>query len=152
MVVDDVEHLEDHAVGDGDMGHVGLPGLVREVRTEAPKRALRSLLGLRGDEASGLEDPPDGRHRWDDLGVALLEVIPDGLGPGVDAEVQELLSQRDDLVLVAVRSPRRAAMRPSRTCLESTRTLEAVAPEQLVEPAAMHVVGSGQLGNRPTRL
>ena len=63
-----------------------------EVRTEAPERTLGSFLGLRSDEAPVLEHPPDGGARWDDLGVAPLEVIADGLGPGVDAEVQEILS------------------------------------------------------------
>jgi hypothetical protein len=102
MVVDDVEHLEDHVVSDPDMGHIGLPGFVGDVSAKAPERALRSLLGLGCDEAPGLEHPPDARHRRNDLGVALLEVIADRLGSGVDAEIQELLSQGDDLDLVAV--------------------------------------------------
>jgi hypothetical protein len=104
VVVDDVEHLEDHVVGERHMGDIGLPGLIGQVGAEALERALRSLLGLGDDEASVLECPPDRRGRRYDLFVALLEVIADGLGAGIDAEVAELLSQGHDLVFVAVPS------------------------------------------------
>ena len=50
----EVEHLVDVAVGQFDVGHVGLPALVGQRRFEADERALRALLGLDGDEPPGL--------------------------------------------------------------------------------------------------
>jgi hypothetical protein len=48
------------AVGERHMGDVGLPALVGELGGEAVPGALGSLVGLGGDKAPGLEDPPDG--------------------------------------------------------------------------------------------
>jgi hypothetical protein len=63
VVVDDVEHLGEAAVGHLDVGDVGLPALVGQVGDETLVGALRSLVGLGGDEAGGLEHSPDRRHR-----------------------------------------------------------------------------------------
>lgn len=148
VVVDHVQDLEDHPVRHLDVGDVGLPALVGQIGHEALVGGLRTLVGLGGDEAPGLEDPPDSgyrRHRR----VALGEVVVDGLGPGVDPEVAELLSKSHDLLLIEVGNPRRRPLRPPRAWLESGVTLPSVAGEQLVEPAAVHPVRPGKLSKRP---
>jgi hypothetical protein len=105
VVVDDVQHLEHRSVCERDVSHIGLPGLIREVSTKALVGARRPLLRLGGDETPGLQYPPDRGYRGNDLYVALLEVVPDGLCPGVYSEVQQLLSERHDLVFVPVTHP-----------------------------------------------
>jgi hypothetical protein len=44
VVVDHVEHLVDLAAPELHVGHVGLPGLIRQVGDEPLERALRTLL------------------------------------------------------------------------------------------------------------
>ncbi len=87
-------------------GHVGLPALVGQVRTEPLKGGLRPLLRFQGDKAPGLQHPKDGRNRRR-LGVARREGELDRLGIFVEALVGERLVDGDDLVfeqLAAARS------------------------------------------------
>jgi hypothetical protein len=144
VVVDHVEHLEDGAVVELDVGHVGLPPLVGQVGAEADEGALGPLVGLRGDEPSGLQDPPNGRDRGH-LGVALGEVVVDRLGPGVVAGVDELLAQRHHLVLVEVGDPRGRALRAPAPRHQPGLAFEAIAPQQLEEPAGADPMRASQL-------
>jgi hypothetical protein len=148
VVIDDVEHLEHRAVGDGHVGDVGLPTLVRQVCFEADVAALGSLVRLRDDEPACLEHPPDRRGRW--CVAALEQVVADRLGAGVQAGVGQLLAQLDDRVLVPIRDPGRAVMRPPRPRLEPGLALGPIAGEELVEPGPVHPVRRGELSDRPT--
>ena len=91
-------------------------------------------MGLGGDEAPGDEHPVDGRDRGH-LASRGRHVEVDRLGPGVEAGVGQLLSDAHDLVLVEVGDPRRTRSWAAATGLEPGLTLEAVAAQQLVEPA-----------------
>ena len=108
MVVDDVEDLEEGPVAQGHVGDVGLPALVGQLGREAPPRALGPLVGLGGDEAPGLEHPPDGRDRRH-LSLALGQVVVNGHRPRVEAVVGQLLAQGHDRLLVATGDARGAA-------------------------------------------
>jgi hypothetical protein len=104
VVVDDVEDLEVGAVGDGDVGDVGLPALVGQVGFEADVTALGALVGLGGHEPARLEHAPNrGGRRC--LAVPVREVEPDGLSASVQPCVEQLFAHRDDGVLVTVRDP-----------------------------------------------
>jgi hypothetical protein len=103
VVVDEVEHLDGTAALQGDVGDVHLPALVRQVRFEADIGASGPLVRLGRDEATPGEDPPDGRDRAGrDAVVVAGEVGVDRVGPCIGAELDELLSQSDDLVFHGV--------------------------------------------------
>jgi hypothetical protein len=106
VVVDDVEHLEFGAVRDPDVGDVCLPALVGEVGGEADPAAVGPLVGLGGDEAPGLEDPPDRRDRRRGA-EPLVQVVAGGLGAGVETGVDQLFADGDDRLVVAIGDPRR---------------------------------------------
>jgi hypothetical protein len=103
VVVDDVQDLDLAPVGQSYVGDVHLPAFIGQFGSEVDVGGLRTLVRLRGDKASSLEHPPDGR-RGGDLGppVRPAQVDPYRLGSGVEARPDELLSDADDLVLVAV--------------------------------------------------
>jgi hypothetical protein len=147
VVVDHVEDLIDRAAIELDVGHVGLPGLIGELGREPLERALRALVGFEGDEAPGLEHPEDRRDRRRGA-VSLREVEVDGGSPRIESVIGEFLVHRHDLVLVEVGDAGRRAMGPSGAGFEPGGTLEAVAAEQLEEPAGTHVVGGRQLLDR----
>jgi hypothetical protein len=65
VVIDDVEDLDLGAAGQAHVGDVHLPALVGELGVEPDVGALGSFVGLGGDEAVGLEHPPDRRRRGD---------------------------------------------------------------------------------------
>jgi len=144
VVVDHVEHLEDDAVSHLDMGDIGLPALVGEVSLEADPGALGAFLGVGRDEAPRGKHPLDGRHRRD-VAPGRRHVEVDRLGSGVDAEVLELFVPAHDLVLVEIGDARRGGFGASRPRLESGRALQAIATQQLEEPALAHPVGRSQL-------
>ena len=144
MVVDDVEDLIDLTVGHFDVGDVSLPALVGKVRLETDPAGLGALVGLGDHEAPGDEDPVDGRDRRH-LAPGRRHVEVDRLGSGIEAGSGQLFSDPHDLVLVEVGNARRARLGPPRAWLETLRTFEAVAPQQLEEPALAHVVGGRQL-------
>ena len=81
--------------------------------------------------------------------VALRQVEVDGGGPRIEPVVGERLVHRHDLVLVEVGDAGRGPVRPPRPRFEPGGPLEAVAAEQLEEPAGTHVVGGRQLLDRP---
>ena len=99
------------------------------VRLEPDEGALRALLGLGDDEAPTGEDPPDGGHRGDDEAptgedppdgghrgdgetAPLLEVVGDGVGPGVQALIAQLLAQEEDRFLHRLWGPVGTPPRP----------------------------------------
>ena len=71
----------------------------------------------------------------------------DRVRAGVDAEVGELLAQRDDLFLDRGRHPRRRRARPLRHGPEPVVAELAVAADQLIQPAAGNVVGFAHVGD-----
>lgn len=103
VVVDDVQDLDLGAGGQPHVGHVHLPALVGQLGAEADVGALRALVGLGGDEAPGLEYPPDRGDGGNDSPAQPGEVHPDRLSPGVIAGLDQLLAHTDDVVLEAVR-------------------------------------------------
>lgn len=103
MVVDDVQDLDLGTGGQRHVGHVHLPALVGQLGAEADVGALRALVGLGGDEASGLEHPPDRRDRGNGSVALPGEVHSDRLRAGVVAGLDELLAHTNDVVLEAVR-------------------------------------------------
>ena len=80
------------------MRHVGLPGLVGQIRLEAHPARTRTLLGLGNHEAPSAQDPMDGRERRHG-GPLLAQVPGDGAGPGVEAVFSQALAPGHDLVL-----------------------------------------------------
>ena len=70
-----------------------------------------------------------------DTRVALRQVVVDGRRTGVEAVVGQRLVHGHDLVLVEVGDPGRGRLRPPRPWLQSGGSFEAVAAQQLEEPA-----------------
>ena len=95
MVVLQVQDLDGAAVGELPGGGVALPHLVGEVGLKTNKGAARPLVRLRNDEAAALEDPPDGGGRGQ-LRDSALEIEEDGLGPGIEAGLAQLVTELDD--------------------------------------------------------
>lgn len=96
MVIENVQDLYIGPVPKGPVGDVCLPPFVGLVGFEPNERAPGALLRLGGDEPPAGEDPPDrGRRRGDPS--TLLNVVGDGVRPGVQATFLELFSQPDDL-------------------------------------------------------
>ena len=153
VVVDHVQDLDGAPIREAPVRHVGLPGLVRERGDKAGVGALRALVGLRGDKAPRPENPPDARDRRHRLfEMCPLEVLSDRRRPGVKAVLGELFSDGDDLVLEGGGDPCRRTVRPARSRCDAGLAPELVAADQLVEPAPVHAVGTGQLGDRPSLL
>ena len=149
MVVFEVDDLDLRAVGQSEMGDVGLPALVGQRRFEADEAGLRTLLGLGSDKAPAHEDPPDGRGRRRRMTVA-LEVPGDGLRPGVEPTLAQPFPQTDDLVFDLVGRTRRAVMRTPRSGFEGGVAVSPVAPDQGCDPGLGHPVGPGHLSHRAT--
>jgi hypothetical protein len=93
-----VHDLHVGAVGQGRVGDVGLPAFVGLLGGEAQVAALGPFVGLRGDEAAGGQDPPDGADRRRRL-VGAQQVAADGVGAGFVAVPVQVLADPDDLVL-----------------------------------------------------
>jgi hypothetical protein len=110
--------------------------------------AVYEVLGLEGDEPPGLEHPKDRRDRRGAAG-ALRQVVVDGRRTGIKSVVGQLLVQGHDLVLEEVGNTGRGPMRPQGTWLEAGGSFEAVATQELEEPAGTHLMGPGQLLDRP---
>ena len=79
VVIEPGDDLRVGAVGQADVGEVGLPALVRLLGLEADVRALRLLLRGRDHPAVPGQDPRDRRpgHR----GAVPVQVPADRLGP-----------------------------------------------------------------------
>jgi hypothetical protein len=90
VVVQGVEDLDSGAVGELPVGGVHGPHLVGLGGLEAGAGRLRAFVRLRGDQAAGLEDAPDGADRGG-VAVALLQVERDRLRAGVVPVAVELL-------------------------------------------------------------
>ena len=78
--------------------HIGLAGLVGQIRLEAHPARARALLGLRDHEAAAPKNPVDGRESGH-LGALLAQVPGDGPGPGVEAVFGQALAPGHDRVL-----------------------------------------------------
>ena len=107
MVIEQVQDFDVGAVGELPMGRVGLPHLIGQLGLEANPGGLRALVWLRLNQAVGLEDPPDGRPRGGSS-EAKPEVVGDGLGAGIEANVCKLAPQVDDGLLNLRGGPARA--------------------------------------------
>jgi hypothetical protein len=110
VVVDDVADLDAGAVGEGPVSDVGLPAFVGLFGGEADEGALGPLVGLRGDEPAGSQDPPDRRHRRG-AAVAPLQMEGNSRRPGFMTGLVEALADLDDLVLDGLGRAVRAARR-----------------------------------------
>ena len=102
-----IEHVQDLDLGpvfETPVGDVLLPTLVGHSGLESDVRAPRPLLGLRGDEAATGKDPPDRRDRRAGP-AALLEVVGDRVGPGIEALIRQPFAELDDRVLDRLRGP-----------------------------------------------
>ena len=73
----------------------------------------------------------------------------DRLGPGVEAVLGQLLVQGHDLVLEQVGDPGRRVAAVAANAARGPRALQAVAAQQLEQPAGAHLVGRRQLLDRP---
>ena len=115
VVVEEREDLDVGAVGQGPVGEVGLPALVRQVRLEPQVGALGSLARFRRDQPFAGQDPPDRRHRWHGPSLA-LQVGVQGVRAGIQARSRQLLSQshdpRDHVVVGRVRVGARSGRLP----------------------------------------
>ena len=144
VVIDNVEHLDVSAVAQAPMGDVGLPPLVWLGRLEPHIGALGPLVGLRDDEASFAQDPPDGGDRGT-VAVAALEMEGDGGGAGLVTGLGQVLADLDDLVFNPGRRSVRAAARPAGPGNQPSGALALVALHQGDDPAARHPVVPGHL-------
>src|SRR5207249_11545769 len=101
---------------------------------EPDEGAPRTLVRLRGDEASPRQDPPDRRDRRDRLApVVPLQVHRDRLGTRIQPAVAQLLAELDDLVFQSLRGPVRAPVWSSRSRLESLLSFSIEASAELVD-------------------
>ena len=90
---DDLDAFGEPAcVGEGVVGEVGLPGLVRHGRLEADVGGLGAFLRLGGDRAVAGQDAVHGGPRQRDV-VVVFEVPGQGVGAGVVAGLEELFAQ-----------------------------------------------------------
>lgn len=143
MVIDDVEDL-DGAVGEQPVGDVGLPAFVGLVGFEPDQRRSRAFLGSWCDEAAADKDPPDRRGRRGGA-VAAVQVRGDRRRAGIQAVIDELSAQGDDLVLDRAGVCGGVGARSSRARLESRVAVGLIAEDQLVHPRARQPVGAGDL-------
>jgi hypothetical protein len=97
VVVDQVEDLSVSAAGQGPVGDVGLPALVRLFGREPHIAGLGALVGLGGDEPASGQDPPDGAHRRA-VSMALVEMERDRGRAGLVPVPVEVLADGDDLL------------------------------------------------------
>ncbi len=81
--------------------------------------------------------------------VALRQVEVDRGRTGIESVVGQRLVQGHDLVLVDIGDAGRGPMRPPGPWAEAGGSFEAVAAQQLEEPAGTHLVGRRQLLDRP---
>jgi hypothetical protein len=151
VVIDDVQDLHIGPVGEHDVGDVCLPPLVRELGLEPDEGALRSLLGLGGDEAPPGEDAPD-RGGSGGAPAAGGEVEGDGVGPGVQASFIEVLPELHDLVLVLRGRPVGTARGAPGARLEPGLTLGIEPLDDLLDPPPGHPVVPGHLRLGPPQL
>jgi hypothetical protein len=134
VVVEHVQDLDLGGVCELPVGDVRLPPLVGLIGLETDERALRPLLGLRGDEAPTRQDPPD-RPGSGGAAVASGEVSGDGVSPGVQTLVGELVAERDDLVLDPLGGAPRTSSRPARPRVEPSLALGIKSTAELVDPS-----------------
>ncbi len=148
VVVDQVQDLDLGATGEPPVGDVGLPAFIRLIGLEPDERAPRALLGLGDDEAPAGKDPPDRCDRWA-AAVALGEVEPDRVGPGIKPLVGQVLAELDDLPLQGLRRAMGARPGQPRPGLETGLTLCIEASDELVDPLPGEPVVAGHLRLRP---
>jgi hypothetical protein len=149
VIVEPVEDLDLAAVGQAPVGEVGLPALVGRGGLEPDPRAAWALAGLGDDEPGRVEDPPDGRGRWD--GETLAPEVPgDGDRTGVKPAAGQLGPQRDDASADMVRGPAGVGPRPAGARIDG---LDAVVPlpaqEPVQVPATDPVLGCRHGDGRP---
>ncbi len=149
VVVEPVADLGIGAVGQRPVGDVGLPPFVGLGGLEPDVAALGALVRLRGDEAAGGEDPPDGGDRRAGA-VPAGQLGGDGGRAGLVLVPVEVLADCDDLVLERVGGPGRAPQRPSGAGLQTRLALGQVALDQGDHPAAGDAVVPGHLTSAPT--
>jgi len=148
VVIDEVHDLRRGPVPEAPVGHVGLPALVRQLRLEAHPGAPRPLVGLGGHEASPAQHPPDRRHRGHLL-VSEPEVVVDRAGASVKAKANELLAQRNDLVLELIRRAVGDALGCPGPRLDRGVPARSEPADQLANPTLGHTVRPGDLSVAP---
>src|SRR6266478_1068921 len=88
---------------------------------------------------------PSARVQW------VASVCQSWLGSAASNRIsQERGAQADDLLGNLGRDRRRRAVRPPRARLQPGLTLAAIPGQELVQPAAVHPVHSGEFADRPT--
>jgi len=148
VVVDDVEYFDTAPVLQRDVGDVHLPALIRERGFEADVGALGPFVRLGRDEPAPCEDPPDARD-WtrSDPAVGLREVRVDRVGSGLNAELRELLSDRDDLIFDRFGDTCWWPVRPFGAGDQARFARGPVAGDQLVQPCLGDAVRPSDLTN-----
>ena len=106
VVVDEVEDLDVSAVGQGPVGDVGLPALVRQSASKRMKDLFGRFFG------SGMTKPRRMSTRQivetDGVGSDLLAEVPvDGVWTGVEALLGQVLADGDDRILDVIAGPPR---------------------------------------------
>jgi hypothetical protein len=107
-----------------------------------------SLMRLGSDEAATLEDAPDGGGRRQ-IRHPALEVVEDGLGPGIEAGLAQLLTDPDDFRLDLRRCLVGAGSGSPRARLKGRVPTLPVACEQLVDPEPGNPMTPGELSDTP---
>ena len=133
VVVDPEQHLGVGAVGQGDVGEVGLPALVRQVGLEPDPGPLGPLARLGRDDARTGQDPPDRRHPG--RGVHLvIQDAGDRVRSGVAAVRDQVRPQRQDPANDVRRRRIRVRAGPSRLRLEGVPATGPPGRDQLGHP------------------
>lgn len=128
VVIKGVEDLHPGTVGELPVGGVGAPHLVGLLRREAQVAALRTLVGLRGDEPAGRQDPPHGADRRC-VAVALFQVKRDRRRTPLVPVPVKFLTDRHDQGNDLGRRRVRIRPGPSRAGLERGLAFHSVAGE-----------------------
>ena len=135
VVVEPVDDLRVRPAGQGPVGEVGLPALVRLGRLEAQVGGPGPLAGLGGDQPGGVQDPADRRGRGD-VQPGLLQVPGDGDRPGVPAGRGQLEAGLDDELADLVLRRLRAALRPAGPGLDRLQPARLVPGHETVQVLA----------------
>jgi hypothetical protein len=139
VVIDAVQDLDVGAVGEHPVGDVGLPALVRHLSFEPHERAPRTLVGLRGDQATSRQHPPD-RRGSRCATVTPLEVDGDRVGAGIVTLLRQVLAELHDLLLDRLGDLMWARPRTSRPRLEPGLALNLETSDELVYPPSRDAV------------